>query len=84
MFGTDSPPEGAVRQADRLGRTHDWVVLYCRDGDGPKRRYPVVTEFREPLRGKRVVRGRERECAAHYRMEPAPDDFELWLEDVMR
>jgi len=48
-------------RAHELGRTHDWVVLYC-DGKGPERRYTVVTEGRGPLAGRRVVRGREEEC----------------------
>lgn len=73
-----------TERAHRLGRTHDWVVLYYRDRDGRERRSTVVTEFREPLRGKRVVRGRERECAAHYGIELPEDDFDLWLEQVMR
>lgn len=51
--------------AHELGKTHDWVVLYFeRDG----REYPctVVTETRGPLKGRRVVRGREAECLAYY------------------
>lgn len=45
--------------------THDWVVLHFQRGsdDG---QCTVVTETRGPLSGQRVVRGRERECAAHY------------------
>jgi DNA polymerase (family 10) len=73
-----------TERAHRLGRTRDWVVLYYHDGDGRERRCTVVTEFREPLRGKRVVRGRELECAEYYGVEAAPDDFDLWLEQVMR
>jgi len=47
--------------AHRLGRTHDWVVIYLDDhaSDG---QWTVVTARSGPLRGHRVVRGREAEC----------------------
>jgi putative hydrolase len=49
--------------AHRLGRTRDWVVIYRDDAaDG---QWTVVTaRAAGPLRGRRVVRGREEECAA--------------------
>lgn len=50
-------------RAHQLGRTHDWVVLYC-DGGRGERRYTVVTGSHGPLAGERLVRGRESECAA--------------------
>jgi hypothetical protein len=50
-------------RAHQLGRTHDWVVLYC-DGGGGERRYTVVTSPHGPFAGHRLVRGRESECAA--------------------
>jgi DNA polymerase (family 10) len=53
-------------RAHELGKTHDWVVLYADGGQG-ERQYTVVTARRGPLRGKRVVRGREIECLAFYR-----------------
>jgi Holliday junction resolvasome RuvABC DNA-binding subunit len=53
-------------RAHKLGKTHDWVVLYY-DGGGGERQATVITSQREPLFGKRIVRGREDECAAHYR-----------------
>jgi hypothetical protein len=56
--------------AHRLGRTRDWVVVSFNDGLNAGQR-TVVTETRGDLRGRRVVRGRERECRAHY-LEPAP------------
>jgi DNA polymerase (family 10) len=56
--------------AHRLGQTHDWVVVYFDDGMSDGQR-TVVTETRGDLRGWRVVRGRERECRAHYRDVPA-------------
>jgi hypothetical protein len=54
-------------RAHGLGRTHDWVVIYC-DDDGAGRQYTVLTERTGLLKGKRVVRGREPGCAAHYRL----------------
>lgn len=54
-------------RAHELGRTHDWVVLYFYDGDHQEGQHTVVTETRGPLEGRRVVRGREAECAAYYR-----------------
>jgi hypothetical protein len=45
-------------RAHQLGRTHDWVVLYC-DGRGGERRYTVITAASGPAAGRRVVRGRE-------------------------
>lgn len=52
-------------RAHALGTTHDWVVLYV-DEDHHERQATVVTETRGPLAGRRVVRGRETECAAYY------------------
>jgi hypothetical protein len=51
--------------AHKLGRTHDWVVIYF-DGSDAERQHTVVTERRGPLAGRRVVRGRESECLVHY------------------
>lgn len=51
--------------AHRLGRTHDWVVLYY-DGDHGERQVTVVTAPKGPMAHRRVVRGRERDCIAHY------------------
>jgi hypothetical protein len=51
-------------RAHELGRVRDWVVLYFhRDGE-PELQRTVVTEAHGPMAGRRVVRGRERECAA--------------------
>jgi DNA polymerase (family 10) len=47
--------------AHELGMTQDWVVLYC-ERDGAEDQCTVVTERHGPLSGRRVVRGREREC----------------------
>jgi hypothetical protein len=51
--------------AHRLQRTRDWVVLSFHDGFTSGQR-TVVTETIGDLRGRRVVRGRERECRAYY------------------
>jgi putative hydrolase len=50
-------------RAHQLGRTADWVVIYRDDGDGDGQ-WTVVTARGGPLRDRRVVRGREDECAA--------------------
>jgi len=51
--------------AHHLGRTDDWVVVYW-ERDGHEDQCTVVTEHAGPLAGRRVVRSREQECAAHY------------------
>jgi len=53
--------------AHRLGRTNDWVVVHFNQ-DGYEGQCTVVTETRGSLKGKRVVRGRERECETFYRL----------------
>ena len=50
-------------RAHELGRVRDWVVVYF-ERDGQEGQCTVVTEFRGPSTGKRVVRGREDEVAA--------------------
>jgi DNA polymerase (family 10) len=52
-------------RAHELEMTHDWVVIYRDDpnGAGP---WTVITAFYGKLRGRRVVRGREKECEAFY------------------
>ncbi len=51
--------------AHELEMIRDWVVIYRDDqnGDG---RWTVITSLYGPLHGKRVVRGREKECAVYY------------------
>lgn len=53
-------------RAHELGKTNDWVVLYYGAG-GRERQCTVVTATTGALKGRRVVRGREDECAEHYR-----------------
>ena len=52
-------------RAHELDTTHDWVVIY-RDDDGNHGQWTVITSHFGKLRGKRIVRGRESECASHY------------------
>ena len=49
--------------AHKLGRLRDWVVIYYREPGHLEGRATVVTETHGALRGQRVVRGREAECA---------------------
>jgi putative hydrolase len=53
-------------QAHQLNRTRDWVVLYYYDDEHAEGQHTVVTETHGPLAGRRVVRGREVQCRAHY------------------
>ncbi len=59
-------------RAHRLGRTDDWVVLYY-DGPSGEGQATAVTERSGPLRGRRVIRGREGECVRHYGVWVPPD-----------
>lgn len=52
-------------RAHELGTTHDWVVIY-RDDDHEHGRWTVITSTFGPLRGRRIIRGRETECEAYY------------------
>ncbi len=47
--------------AHQLGRTHDWVVIFYETDATPEGQCTVVTETQGPMRGRRVVRGRENE-----------------------
>jgi DNA polymerase (family 10) len=48
-------------RAHELGKTRDWVVIYY-ESDGAAGQCTVVTPGFGPLKGRRVVRGREAEC----------------------
>jgi DNA polymerase (family X) len=52
--------------AHQLDRTRDWVVLFFYDDHHVEGQHTIVTETHGPLAGRRVVRGREAECIAHY------------------
>ena len=58
-------------RAHELGRVRDWVVVYCEDPAHAERQYTVVTAQRGALAGRRVVRGRETECAAWHAAHPS-------------
>lgn len=55
-------------RAHELGTTKDWVVIYRDDKDGDGQ-WTVITSRFGPLRGKRIVRGREQETRAYYARE---------------
>jgi DNA polymerase (family X) len=61
-------------QAHRLDRVHDWVVIYY-DGRTGEGQCTVVTEYSGPLRGERVVRGREGECRLFYGIDAPSDPY---------
>lgn len=54
-----------TRRAHELGRVSDWVVIYFQSDHVSEGQCTVVTEFRGPLSGARVVRGREAECLTY-------------------
>ncbi|MCA9506365.1 MAG: helix-hairpin-helix domain-containing protein [Myxococcota bacterium] len=58
-------------RAHELGRTDDWVVVYY-ERNGDEGQATVVTEPSGPLAGRRVVRGREAECARLDEAKRAP------------
>ena len=51
--------------AHRLNKVREWVVIYYAK-DGATGQCTVTTATDGPLSGRRVVRGREVECARHY------------------
>lgn len=53
-------------RAHELGRSRDWVVVYFRADRQAEGQRTIVTETQGPLAGKRVVRGRDTDCHAHY------------------
>jgi len=55
-------------RAHELGTTRDWTVIYRDDGQWHGR-WTVITGGYGRLREKRIVRGREAECAEHYRRQ---------------
>jgi hypothetical protein len=63
--------------AHQMRRTRDWVVIYF-DGRDSERHCTVVTAFKGPLAGLRIVRGRESECIAHYRLNVASRRGSTW------
>jgi len=67
--------------AHRLDRTRDWVVIYW-DGTAREHQATVVTERRGPLKGRRVIRGREAECLEYFGVHaPIPSEV-VWFEGL--
>ncbi len=50
-------------RAHELGKTADWVIIFYASDHAVENQCTVVTETMGQLKGKRVVRGREKECA---------------------
>jgi len=48
--------------AHKVGKTDDWVVVYFEKGKG-ENQHTIVTETRGAMKGRRVIRGREKERA---------------------
>ena len=49
-------------RAHELHKTADWVVIFFASDRQPEGQCTVVNETAGPMRGRRVVRGREKEC----------------------
>lgn len=60
-------------RAHQLGKSRDWVVLYFHTANSPESQVTIVTETRGAFKGRRVVRGREQDCAAYYAAKAARD-----------
>ena len=65
-------------RAHDLRKTRDWVVLYY-DGREGERQCTIITSEFGRLKGRRIVRGREAECEAHYRKLEQPGGGQLEL-----
>ena len=52
-------------RAHELGKTRDWVVLFCDNGE-TENRFTVITSEFGRLQGRRIVTGREPECEKYY------------------
>ena len=52
-------------RAHELDMIRDWVVIYRDDEDGSGQ-WTVITAQLGPMRGRRIVRGREADCLTHY------------------
>jgi hypothetical protein len=67
--------------AHELDATHDWVVIYRDDQDHSGCWTAITSQF-GPLRGRRIIRGRERDCAAYYGQTLPPQQpkrVQKWL-----
>ncbi|HTO03742.1 MAG TPA: hypothetical protein VL069_08570, partial [Opitutus sp.] len=52
-------------RAHQLRKTHDWVLLFFDGPDGEQQTTVITAEF-GPLKGQRIIPGRDHECAGHY------------------
>jgi hypothetical protein len=58
-------------RAHRLGKTHDWVIIYY-ERDGHEDQCTVVSAPRD-VAPRRLIRGREGECHEFHRRQPRPE-----------
>ena len=58
-------------RAHEQGKTRDWVVLFCDNGE-TENRFTVITSEFGRLQGQRIVTGREGECEKYYRRATPP------------
>jgi hypothetical protein len=58
--------------AHQYGKTRDWVVIYYECDGHPEGQSTAVTEHGGPLHGMRVIRGQEKACQLHYKVQTAP------------
>ncbi len=70
-------------RAHEMGTTHDWVVIF-RDDDGNHGQWTVITSRYGKLRGRRIVRGREKQCVAFYEQTCRGDSRQMLLPSVMQ
>lgn len=63
-------------RAHELGKTADWVIVFYASDHQNEDQCTVVTETNGPLKGQRVVRGREPECLAQLQ-QSGPDTGNL-------
>jgi hypothetical protein len=55
----------SAARAHEVNKTQDWVVLFY-DGPSGEHQCTVITSEFGQFEGKRIVRGRERECREYY------------------
>jgi DNA polymerase (family 10) len=68
--------------AHELGKSRDWVVLFCDDGSAENRFTVITSEFGR-LQGKRIVAGREAECEKYY-MRAGPAFLRSPSKDIVK
>jgi putative hydrolase len=56
-------------RSHQTGHVYDWVIIF-REDKNAFGQWTVVTATHGPLKGKRVIRGRERECQRHHERRP--------------